>query len=576
MSGAAIRPRWWPAIVLTCVWLAILGVSRFWPDLDGQVRVLAGLLVTVAWMVLMLLWLVALSRLPWRARAGSLLGVVAACGLFVALFRYAGVTGDVLPIFEPRWRSRTVVEHVAPHAPLPEAAALVEPSPEPTGEQSADSEVDAGDAPAGAALSRGEAMLPEGDSVAGSDDVGASDGPLTPRLAEPPAPPSSAPDFPQFLGPSRDGRIAVSLDPDWSSHPPRELWRRPVGAGWSGFAIHAGRAVTLERHDDQDRVRAYELATGTMLWEQPVGASFASALAGDGPRSTPTIDGGVVFVYSSLGVLAAADLASGGLLWSRDTKADTGASPPEWGYAGSPLVLGDRVLVVPGGTNGFVVAYDRRSGELVARAGSEAAAYSSPFLATLGGTELVVSFNGRSVTGHDPATLEERFRHPWSSAQPNVAQPLPLPGDRLLVSAGYGVGAEMVRVQSAPAGLTVELLWKSPRLKAKFTNVVLHEGLVYGLDDGVLVCLDPETGERRWRQGRYGHGQVLLAGDLLLVQTEHGEIVLVDPDPAGLRELARHEVLDGKAWNAPALAPPFLLVRNHREAVAFELALATP
>ena len=118
-------------------------------------------------------------------------------------------------------------------------------------------------------------------------------------------------------------------------------------------------------------------------------------------------------------------LASGELLWSRDTKTDTSATPPEWGYAGSPLVLGDRVLVVPGGADGFVAAYDRRSGELVGRGGSEEAAYSSPFLATLGGAELIVSLNGRSVTGHDPATLEQRFRHPWSSAQPNVAQPLP-------------------------------------------------------------------------------------------------------------------------------------------------------
>jgi outer membrane protein assembly factor BamB len=175
-------------------------------------------------------------------------------------------------------------------------------------------------------------------------------------------------------------------------------------------------------------------------------------------------------------------------------------------------------------------------------------------------------------------TLTERFRHPWSSAQPSVAQPLALGDDRLLVSAGYGVGAEMFRLSpgSGATQLAVELLWKSPRLKAKFTNVVLHEGFVYGLDDGVLVCLDPQTGERRWRQGRYGHGQVLLAGELLLVQTEDGELVLVDPDPSGLRELARHEVLAGRAWNSPALAPPVLLVRNHREAVALELPLRVP
>jgi outer membrane protein assembly factor BamB len=294
---------------------------------------------------------------------------------------------------------------------------------------------------------------------------------------------------------------------------------------------------------------------------------------GSGPRATPTIDHGVVFAFSSIGALAALELESGRLLWSRDAAAEAAASPPEFGYSGSPLVVDGRVIVAPGGANGLIAAYDRATGEPLARGGSGRAAYASVLLTELAGSQLLVSFNDDSVTGHDPDSLEERFRHPWPTAQPNVAQPLPLGGDRLLVSAGYGIGAEVIRVAGDSTRLTVESLWKSPRLKAKFTNVVLHEGLVYGLDDGVLVCLDPEIGERRWRQGRYGHGQVLLAGDLLLVQSEDGELILVDPDPAGLRELARLEVLAGKAWNSPALAPPVLLLRNDREAVALELPL---
>jgi outer membrane protein assembly factor BamB len=152
---------------------------------------------------------------------------------------------------------------------------------------------------------------------------------------------------------------------------------------------------------------------------------------------------------------------------------------------------------------------------------------------------------------------------------------VPVGENRVLVSSGYGVGSELLEVTGDPeSGFAVASLWQSPRLKAKFTNVVLHEGKIYGLDDGVLVCLDPETGERCWKRGRYGHGQVLLVDDLLLVQTEEGEMVLVDPNPEELRELGRFEVLPTKAWNSPALAGSLLLVRNHEEAAVYELPLA--
>ncbi len=163
------------------------------------------------------------------------------------------------------------------------------------------------------------------------------------------------------------------------------------------------------------------------------------------------------------------------------------------------------------------------------------------------------------------------WRQEWPSQQPSVAQPLPIPGDRLLVSAGYGIGSKLFQITTDSEGYRSELLWETARLKAKFTNLVYYEGFVYGLDDGILVCLDPGSGRRRWKRGRYGHGQVLLVGDLLLVQTEHGEIVLVDPVPDEHREVTRFRVMDGKVWNPPALAGPYLLMRNDQEAVLFEL-----
>jgi outer membrane protein assembly factor BamB len=204
-------------------------------------------------------------------------------------------------------------------------------------------------------------------------------------------------------------------------------------------------------------------------------------------------------------------------------------------------------------------------------AGEGAASYSSPTLVTLAGRPQLVVLNTASVSGHDPATGAVLWEHPFPSQQPNVALPVRLDAERLLVSAGYGVGSKAYRVSAADGTLRATLEWESPRLKSKFANLIVHEGYVYGLDDGVLTCLDPASGERRWKSGRHGHGQLLLVAGLLLVQTEEGELVLVEPSPEAYRELGRFEALDGKTWNPPALAGSLLLVRNDREAAAYEL-----
>jgi outer membrane protein assembly factor BamB len=254
-----------------------------------------------------------------------------------------------------------------------------------------------------------------------------------------------------------------------------------------------------------------------------------------------------------------------------------GARIPEHGMTGSPLAVDGLVVVSAGGPDGHsLVAYDQESGEPVWHGGDDGAAYASPTLVTLAGRRQIVAFNQSSVAGHDPADGSVLWSYPWPASWPNVATPLVVGDDRLIASTGYGIGSKLLRVRPDGGGgpLAAELVWETPRLKSKFANLAFHAGFVYGLDDGVLVCLDPENGARRWKGGRYGHGNLLIVGDLLLVQTERGEMALVEAMPDQHRELGRFLALRGKAWNPFALAGRHLLVRNDAEAALWELPLA--
>jgi outer membrane protein assembly factor BamB len=242
--------------------------------------------------------------------------------------------------------------------------------------------------------------------------------------------------------------------------------------------------------------------------------------------------------------------------------------------ASSPLVAGGLVVVQLGRNGDSLAAYDRASGEPAWQAGDDRGSYTSPVLLTVAGREQIVVVNQKSVAGHDPATGELLWRAPWPDPGERITPPLRIGADRLLVSAGYGVGSRLLQLVARDRGYAVLERWRSPRLKSKFAPMVARDGVVYGLDDGVLTALDPATGERLWKAGRYGHGQIILVGDHLLIQAENGDLALVEADPAEHRELARLAALDAKTWNPPALAGGYLLVRNDREAVCYELPLA--
>lgn len=381
-------------------------------------------------------------------------------------------------------------------------------------------------------------------------------------------------DYPQLYGAGRSATLSSPrLARDWDAQPPRELWRREVGEGWSSFAVVGNAAVTQEQRGDSQTVVRYDLRTGQQAWVHTDGDAFNTTVGGRGPRATPTIAEGRVYSLNATGVLSCLDLDTGAAVWSAEVLQDNEAGQPDWGTVSSPLVVGDVVVVQLGKNGKGLAAYDRSNGEPVWVEGEARGTYSSPLLATILGREMILILNHTNVQGHHPGTGEILMTADWPNPAggERITMPLVMSENRLLVSAGYGVGSKLFQLVSERGAVVAEAVWESLRLKSKFAPMVQRDGVVYGLDDGVLVALDPATGERLWKRGRYGHGQMILVDDLLLIQAENGDVVLVEANPREQRELTRFAALDSKTWNPPALSGARLLVRNNKEAVCYEL-----
>ena len=399
-------------------------------------------------------------------------------------------------------------------------------------------------------------------------------------------------DFPQFLGPTRTASIdRLSLARDWTKQPPRQLWEHSIGAGHSGFVVVNGFAVTMEQRGDEELVTCYDALTGDAKWSHAVNARHATVLGGIGPRSTPTINEGRVYALGATGVLRCLDGSNGKLLWTRDIMAECGTSVAEdlenvyWGRAASPLVVDNLVIVPGGGPNAgpwiSLLAFDKVSGKLVWKGGNRQISYSSPAVAVLGGVRQIIIVNESSITGHDPLNGEVLWEHPFegsSKRNANNSQVVPVGDDRLFVSKGYTGGATLFQVNRDDKGNwnADSTIWmKTNVLKTKFTNVAVFHAFVYGLSDGILECAELNTGKRRWKKGHYGHGQILRVGDLLLVESEEGEIALVAASPDAFNELGRFEAIQGQTWNTLCLWGRHILVRNSEQAACWELPLAT-
>ena len=380
--------------------------------------------------------------------------------------------------------------------------------------------------------------------------------------------------WPAFRGASRDGRYAGgAIRTDWPADGLPLLWKHPIGLGYASFVVADGRAFTIEQRRRQEVAAAYDVATGNELWTHGWDAEFVETMGGDGPRATPTYDGGRVYVLGAAGELRCLDARTGELIWRHNILTENNATNLEWGMSASPLVVDDTVVVQPGGRPGkSVVAYNKVTGDVVWTSLDDRQAYTSPMLATLGGIRQILVVSSVRAAGLTIDGGRLLWEYPWANdIGINVAQPLLLGGDRVFLSASYGSGATAFEVRREGDAFTTRALWSNQRMKNKFTSSVLHEGYIYGLDEAILTCLDAATGEQRWKGGRYGYGQVMIAGDRLIVLTEGGEIVQVLATPERHQEVARFGAVRGKTWNHPLIADGRLLVRNLSEMAAFDI-----
>jgi outer membrane protein assembly factor BamB len=352
----------------------------------------------------------------------------------------------------------------------------------------------------------------------------------------------------------------------------REIWRQPVGVGHASFVVADGKAYTIEQRRSQEVVAAYDVNNGRELWTQKWNAEFADS-TGDGPRATPTWDNGRIYALGATGEFRCLDANSGAVIWGKNILSDNQASNLPWAMAASPLIVDDKVIVLPGGTSGkSVVAYNKNNGAPVWRVLNDTQAYVSPMLVELAGRRQIVVVSASRVVGLAPENGALLWEYAWDTDNGiNVSQPIMVDRDRFFISSGYGKGAALVEVKGSGNKFTASTIWENNNMKNKFNSSVLYNGYVYGLDEGILVCLDVNTGERKWKDGRYGYGQIILAGDHLIVTSDKGDVALVKATPNAYTEVARFPAVKGQTWNYPAIAGGRLLVRNSTEMVAYDI-----
>jgi outer membrane protein assembly factor BamB len=403
------------------------------------------------------------------------------------------------------------------------------------------------------------------------------------RDEPPPLPPATAAatnkttNWPGFRGPGRDGAVrGVRIKTDWAASPPVELWRRPIGPGWSSFAVRGDLLYTQEQRGDDEIVACHKVSSGESVWRHRDAARFWESNAGAGPRGTPTLSNGRVYTFGATGILNALDANNGAVAWSRNAASDNGKKIPGWGFASSPLVVKDVVIVATAGT---LVAYDVATGDRRWLGPAGGGGYSSPHLVTIDGVTQILLISGIGATSVAPVDGAVLWQHRWPGD--GIVQPALTADGDVLIGSGSGLGGAKIGVRRiaavhGPGGWTVEERWTSTGLKPYFNDFVVHRDHAFGFDGSLLACIDLKNGKRQWKDGRYGNGQLVLLADqdLLLVLSEEGELALVGATPDQFTEIGRFRAIKGKTWNHPVLVGDVLMVRNGEEMAAFRLSLA--
>ncbi len=605
-STARKALRLWPGIAAAALLVLIsLGLPMLFPDL-AIVAVLGGVAIGAA----ILAWWLFFSRAPWSERLGAVVLMLAAVLVTRSVVHVSirgGMMGMMLPIYSvPVMAFALVAWAVATSRASPGVrwSALVATVLVACGAWTMvrTEGITGGGAPQ---LHWRWTPTPEERLLAQAPEIPAAPVPAaasagapaeTPRTVEPPAPvpPQPAPppaeglaaatrataspgpgiaEWPGFRGARRDDVVpGVRIATNWTASPPAELWRTPIGPGWSSFAVGGGLLYTQEQRGEDEVVACYDAASGAPVWMHRDAVRFWESNGGAGPRATPTLSRGRVYTQGATGIVNALDARDGALAWSRNASTDTGVETPGWGFAGSPLVVQDLVIVA---VSGALAAYDADTGDPRWSRGSGGGSYSSPQLVTIDGTPQILLMNGGGLISVAPADGTLLWQHDWPGVP--IVQPALIGGGDFLVTTADMSGALGIRriaVARGADGWKAEERWTSRGLKPYFNDFVVHNGYAFGFDGSILACIDLADGGRKWKGGRYGNGQLLLLADedILLVLSEDGELALVRATPDRFTEVARFKAIEGKTWNHPVLVGGTLLVRNGEEMAAFRLA----
>jgi outer membrane protein assembly factor BamB len=502
-------------------------------------------------------WAAASRSLSSTARRALMIAaVVLACGVWT-LLRTDGITGGGMAELTWRW-NKTAEEKL-----LAESSRELPVKPEVT--------------PAPAPAMSAAAPAPSSPAAPVAPTPQPIEAATAPKAAESvtaaaPAPIDRTPaEWPGFRGPKRDGIVrGVHISTDWAASPPVQLWRRPIGPGWSSFAVRGDVIYTQEQRGDSEVVAAYRKSTGEPVWRHRDPVRFWESNGGAGPRGTPTVSDGRVYAFGATGILNALDAATGAPVWSRNVAADSSTKVPMWGFSSSPVVVDDVVAVA---ASGKLVGYDVATGKLRWIGPPHTGSYSSPQVTTLDGVTQILMLSAAGATSVAPADGKILWEYAWPGS--TIVQPALVDDGVLISTSGNtgGLGTRRLAVSRESSQWTVAERWTSAGLKPYFNDFVVHKGYAFGFDGAILACIDLSDGQRKWKGGRYGNGQLVLLNDqdVLLVLSEEGELVLVGAVPDGFSEIARVPAIEGKTWNHPVVVGDIVLVRNGQEMAAFKL-----
>lgn len=376
-------------------------------------------------------------------------------------------------------------------------------------------------------------------------------------------------EWPGFRGSNRDGIIAgVKIATDWTTSPPVELWRRPIGPGCSSFAIQGSLVYTQEQRGDDEMVSCYHLKTGKPVWIHADKARFWDSHAGAGPRGTPTLRDGRVYSFGATGILNVLNSNNGNVIWSRNAASDAQVKIPEWGFASSPLVFNDLVVVAVAGK---LTAYDIETGTPRWFGPDDGGSYSSPQLLTIDGMEQILLLSSKGASGFNPVDGKQLWKYPWAG-EPILQPALTQDGYLMLGAGDLEQKLRCVAVKHKSDGWSAEESWTTANLKPYFNDIVLHKGYAFGFYGPHMVCVDVKDGARMWKGKRYAGFSILLAEqDLIIMLSERGEIALIKATPDKFTELGSFQAIKGKTWSHPVLVGDIILVRNSQEMAAYRL-----